>query len=87
MRDISLSQLVVKLLLSGPVYERSVFDISTEMISKHGLHESGLLMMAFEACNAYVPHNIDGALEFFQALSLESSPGEQISDLQLKLCI
>ncbi len=87
MRDISLSQLVVELLSCDQFYERSVFDISTEMISKHGVHGSGLLMMTLEACNAYISHDIDGALEAFQAMSLESYPGEKISGLQLKLCI
>jgi hypothetical protein len=78
MRDISLLQLVVELLLCDQFYERSEFDISTEMISKHGVHGSGLLMMALEACNANVSHDIDGALEAFQGLSLEPYPGEKI---------
>ena len=41
---------------------------------------SALLLMALERCNACVWHNINGATSLFNELTLDSYPGENISD-------
>ena len=44
--------------------------------------------MALETCNASVSHDIDGAATAFGALTLDTYPGENVSDFSTEaLCL
>lgn len=79
MRDITLSRLVVESMLTSTFYEK-IFIRYGHRDDFKLLPGSGLLMMALETCNASVSHDIDGATESFILLTLDTYPGENVSD-------
>jgi hypothetical protein len=77
--DITLSRLVVESLLTSAFYEK-IFIRFGHRTDFKTLPGSCLLLMALETCNASVSHDIDGATSSFGELSLDSYPGENVSD-------
>ena len=78
-RDITLSRLVVESLLTSTLYDKILVRYGHRDDFKQ-LPGSGLLMMALEACNASVSHDIDGAMMLFTELTLDHYSGENIAD-------
>ena len=70
------------------VFESKVTDSFLEKLTVRYSHRedfdylpgSCLFMMALEACNASVSHDVDGARIKLEAMTLDSYPGENISD-------
>jgi hypothetical protein len=77
--DITLSRLVVESLLTSAFYEKIFIRFGHRNDFKT-LPGSCLLLMALETCNASVSHDIDGAATSFTELTLDSYPGENVSD-------
>ena len=78
--EIMLSRLVVESLLTSTFYEKIFIRYGHRKDFKR-LPGSCLLVMALETCNASVSHDIDGAATAFANLSLDTYPGEDVSDL------
>ena len=70
------------------VFESTVTDSFLEKLTIRYSHRedfdylpgSCLFMMALEACNASVSHDVDGARIKLEAMTLDSYPGENVSD-------
>ena len=78
--EITLSWLVVESLLSAAFYEKIVIRYSHRADFKD-LPSSCLFLMALETCNASTFHDVEGARSLLETLSLDTYPGENISDL------
>ncbi len=77
--EVMLSRLVVESLLSSAFYEKIFIRYGHRKDFKR-LPGSCLLIMALETCNASVSHDIDGAAQLFADLTLDTYPGENVSD-------
>jgi hypothetical protein len=77
--EIMLSRLVVESLLSSAFYEKIFIRYGHRKDFKR-LPGSCLLIMALETCNASVSHDINGAAQLFADLTLDTYPGENVSD-------
>ena len=77
--DIGLSRLIVESLLSDAFREkiRVRFSHDVEFEDYPG---SVYFMMALDTCNASVSHDVDGAKEKLLELTLDSYPGENVTD-------
>ena len=77
--DITLSRLVVESLLTSAFYEKIVirFNHRTDFEDLPG---SCLFLMALDTCNASALHDVAGAKKTLEDLSLDSYPGENVSD-------
>ncbi|KAI2512823.1 hypothetical protein MHU86_1612 [Fragilaria crotonensis] len=74
-----MSRLVVESYLTSNFQEKIFVRYGHRKDYKR-LPGSCLLIMALETCNASVSHDIDGATTAFGALTLDSYPGENVSD-------
>jgi hypothetical protein len=76
--DIELSRMVVNSLLTETFYEtlRVRFGHLEDFESYPG---SCLFMMALEACNASVSHDVEGAKQKLEAMTLDTYPGEDVT--------
>ena len=77
--DITLSRLVVESLLTSAFYEKIVvrFNHRTDF---EDLPDSCLFLMGLDTCNASALHDVAGAKKNLEELSLDSYPGENVSD-------
>ena len=79
--EIVMSRLVVEpLLTTTAFYEKTIFIRFGQRDDYEVLPGLCLLMMALETYNSSVSHDVDGAAAEFLALSLESYPGENITE-------
>jgi hypothetical protein len=78
--DVTMSRLVTESLLTPSFYDK-IFIRYGHLPDFKKLPGSCLLLMALETCNASVSHDIDGAARAFADLTLDSYPGENVSDL------
>lgn len=78
--EIETSRLVVESLLSSTMSEsiQTRFDHDNDFFDYPG---NVILMMVLEVCNASVSYDIEGAQEKFEALTLDTFQGEDISAL------
>jgi hypothetical protein len=78
--EIETSRLVVESLLSATMSEsiQNRFDHDNDFFDYPG---NVLLMMVLEVCNASVSYDIEGAQDKFEALTLDTFQGEDISAL------
>jgi hypothetical protein len=77
--EIVMSRLVVESLLTATFYEKIVIRFGQRENFKD-LPGSCLFLMALETCNASVSYDVDKAETDFLALTLDTFPGENISD-------
>jgi hypothetical protein len=77
--EIFMSRLVVETLLSSSFYDKIVIRFGQRDDFKE-LPGSVLFLMALETCNSSVSSDVDKAETDFNALSLDSYPGENIAD-------
>ena len=78
--EITLSRMLFESLLSPEFYEK-IFIRYGHQDNFHEIPGSVLVVMALETCNASVSHDIDGAAKAFDALKLDTYPGENITNL------
>lgn len=76
--EIELSRLVVLSLISDTFLDTIRVRFS-HLDNYDSLPGSALFMMALEACNASISHDIDGARQKLEAMSLDSYPGEDVT--------
>ena len=78
--DFGLSRLVVEILLSPTLMDKIVtkFGNDPEFETYPG---QVLLMMALDACNTSVQRNVAGAQVKYDELTLDSYPGENVTEL------
>ena len=77
--EIVMSRLVVESLLTATFYEKIVIRFGQREDFKD-LPGSCLFLMALKTCNASVSYDVDKAETDFLALTLDTFPGENISD-------
>ena len=77
--EVKMSRLVVESYLTSAFLEK-IFVRYGHRADYKRLPGSCLLIMALETCNASVSHDINGAATAFVALTLDTYPGENVSD-------
>ena len=78
--EITMPRTLVESLVSAEFYEK-IFIRYGHQDDFQNVPGSVLVSMALETCNASVSHDIDGAAKAFEDLSLETYPGENITNL------
>ena len=78
--EIELSRLVVLSLISDTFLDTIRVRFS-HLDNYDSLPGSALFMMALEACNASISHDVDGARQKLDEMTLDSYPGEDITAL------
>ena len=82
--EIELSRLVVLSLISDTLLDTIRVRFS-HLDNYDSLPGSALFMMTLEACNASISHDVDGARQKLEAMSLDSYPGEDVSAFAIRM--
>ena len=78
--EIVMSRMVVESLLTAAFYDKVFIRYYGQRPDFKDLPGSRLLMMVLETCNASVSHDIDSAQVKFREFTLDSYPGEDITE-------